>query len=176
MYALVSACIPPLFLRRTWGAFILAIADFSTLSTRLEVANTLVRLACAIALDVLWLTLQSRRNPPTPPDATFLIFVVLFTCHWVSFWVSARTERSERDAFSIQRALETAVRERRALLEDLFPPAVVRALVTGEPVRPLVTEGAVVLYCDLVGFTRMCSALEPLEIMRAMNEVYSVFE
>ena len=128
-----------------------------------------------MAIDVLWVSISAFIHP-VPSDAAVLIFALLLACHAVTLWAGAQVEKHERASFSVQRALEAAVRERQKLLEDLFPPAVVKALVAGEPVRPLVTDGAVVLYCDLVGFTRMCSGLDPLQIMRAMNEVYTVFE
>ena len=160
---------------RLWGAFVLVAADSSHLSAHLDANHSRTRIACAVVVDVVWVALQSQRLT-VPSDVALLVFITLFVSHGVSLWTSASSERAERSAFLIQRALEAAVRERQQLLEDLFPPAVVASLIAGDPVPPAVTSGAVVLYCDLVGFTRMCSGMTPLQIMRAMNEVYSVFE
>ena len=159
-----------------WGAFLLILTDVSQLTVHLDARHTLARVACAVLVDVLWVAMQSARYLHIPGDIAVLVFVLLLCTHAVSLCASAGAEQDERNAYAITRALETALRERHQLLEDLFPPAVVSALVAGEAVPPLVTEGAVVLFCDLVGFTRMCSGMSPLEIMRAMNDVYSAFE
>lgn len=162
--------------RRFWGAFILILTDVSQLTAHLDARHTLARVVCAVLVDIIWVTTQSARYLHIQGDVAVLVCALLICSHAVSLCASAGVEQDQRNAYSITRALETALRERQQLLEDLFPPAVVSALVAGEPVPPLVTEGAVVLFCDLVGFTRMCSGMAPLEIMHAMNDIYSAFE
>lgn len=154
--------------------------------------HAVARIACSIAIDVTWVALQSVRLGAAP-DASAIAFACLVAFHLVALAGAVTGERMARTRFAIQRALEAAVRDRQALLDDLFPPAVVQAVLAGEPVPPLVSEGVVVLFCDLAGglwewlsrflrdhaatsalaprllgagFTRMSSALGPADVMR----------
>ena len=106
--------------------------------------------ACGIAVDIAWVAIRATQLGASP-DVAIIAFTSLFVFHAIALAGSVTGERLARTRYAIQRALEAAVRDRRALLDDLFPPAVVAALLAGDPVPPLVSDGAVVLYCDLVG-------------------------
>ena len=135
-----------------------------------------LRVILFIVIDIIWVTYASSMFPVIPSDAIFLAFAILLVSHSVTLWAASSSDRAERDKFAINKALKTAVHERQALVNDLFPPDIVKAIMEGSPMLPIVSSGVVVLYCDLVGFTRMCSGMSPLTIMHTMNRIYSVFE
>ena len=152
-------------------------AGLAALTLRIDVRFVAARLAASVLVDVVWTVLRGRRLGASP-DATAIAFATLIAFHVVAFGGAVTGERMARTRFAIHRALEAAVRDRRALLDDLFPPAVVQArrgvapayphlltrvpppaplllppqsLLAGDPVPPLVSEGAVVLFCDFAG-------------------------
>lgn len=171
---MISLSLAPIV--RTWGAFILSVADFSTLVARIDAAHSRHRFLVIVCTDVLWISLQSRVKHFVDPAVAVTLFLTLLIVHAVSLVISIHVERLERSVLALKCALEAAVTDRKKLLDDLFPPVIVEALVAGTDVPPLISTGAVVLHIDFVGFTRMCSELTPQQIMRTMNAIYSVFE
>jgi hypothetical protein len=149
-FSFAAPFIAVLFICSMWGTWVLACAGISVLTVRLDMWHTAVRVACAVVIDIIFIYLYTTKLK-APADAAGIAFASLLGCHAVALWAAATEERLVRTRCAIQRALEAAVRDRRALLDDLFPPAVVQALLAGKPVPPLVSEGAVVLFCDLVG-------------------------
>ena len=138
--------------------------------------HTFVRIVIFLVIDIICVTYASRLLYDIPPDAIFLICIVLLVSRFATTWASISSDRAERKNFAINKALKDAVNERQVLVNDLLPPDIVKAIMEGTPSLPSVSSGVVVLYCDLVGFTRMCSSMAPLTIMRTMNKIYSVFE
>jgi hypothetical protein len=147
--------------RRMWGTFILALFGFSSASVRLRLHNSLFRVSCAVVVDAIWVTLQSHQLL-VAVDVALISFASLLAFHILAVIASRTVEVLLRSEFALQRALASAATEARALLDDLFPPFAVDAVVSGTPLVPIVSHGAVVLFCDLANFTRMgeCGLLD----------------
>jgi hypothetical protein len=123
-------------------------------AVRLRIRQSLFRVLCAIIVDVAWVALESSQLGVTS-DVALMAFACLLVFHCAAAVASRTLEELVRSEFALQRALTSAATEARALLDDLFPPFAVEAVVSGTPVAPIVSHGAVVLFCDLANFTRM---------------------
>ncbi|GFR51224.1 hypothetical protein Agub_g13599 [Astrephomene gubernaculifera] len=62
------------------------------------------------------------------------------------------------------------------LLFDIFPPKVASALQAGEAVQPERYECVSIFFSDVVGYTDLCSQLQPNEVMELMHRLYSRFD
>ncbi|GFR51053.1 hypothetical protein Agub_g13221 [Astrephomene gubernaculifera] len=65
---------------------------------------------------------------------------------------------------------------REDLLFDIFPPKVASALQAGEAVQPERYDCVSIFFSDVVGYTDLCSKLQPNEVMDLMHRLYSLFD
>ncbi|VDK73707.1 unnamed protein product, partial [Anisakis simplex] len=83
--------------------------------------------------------------------------------------------------------LEKVVAERTGMLEDanvradrllsqLLPKYIANELKNGRSVPPKTFSQSTVMFCDIVGFTNMCSNATPQEVISMLNSVYSGFD
>jgi class 3 adenylate cyclase len=74
------------------------------------------------------------------------------------------------------RAVELANRENERLLLAILPPSVAERLRSGETSIADSFEEMTVLFADLVGFTELSSRLTAVEVVRVLNQVFSLYD
>jgi hypothetical protein len=67
------------------------------------------------------------------------------------------------------------------LLKRMLPEAMVEQLLTvssatGKPREPIAFQDVCILYCDVSGFTKLSSTLEPQVVIETVNKMFSAFE
>ncbi|CAH1792178.1 unnamed protein product, partial [Owenia fusiformis] len=72
--------------------------------------------------------------------------------------------------------LSVAMANMEGLLHRILPPMVASALSRGEPVPPETFNSVSVFFSDIVGFTELCAASAPLQIVTMLNDLYSIFD
>ncbi|CAJ1416594.1 unnamed protein product [Effrenium voratum] len=88
-------------------------------------------------------------------------------------------EMSLRDQFKARKAINTTKVHIEGILESMMPHLVVYELQRLPPDAPAPSHHyfrATVVQSDLVGFTRMASLLPPEEVVKAVSEIFSIFD
>ncbi len=62
------------------------------------------------------------------------------------------------------------------LLNELLPRSVAHQLKRGIVVDPEVFDCVTIFFSDIVGFTKISSAAEPIQIIQMLNEMYTLFD
>ena len=62
------------------------------------------------------------------------------------------------------------------LLSQMLPIEISQKLVIGQKVEPTVFESATIFFLDVVGFTTICSKIDPLDTVALLNEVYHLLD
>jgi class 3 adenylate cyclase len=74
------------------------------------------------------------------------------------------------------RAVAAANRENERLLLAILPPSVAERLRSGETSIADSFDEMTVLFADLVGFTELSSRLSAVEVVRVLNEIFSLYD
>ncbi|XP_019626495.1 PREDICTED: soluble guanylate cyclase gcy-31-like [Branchiostoma belcheri] len=62
------------------------------------------------------------------------------------------------------------------LLYSMIPKAVADRLRNGEPAVNDIFQEVSVLFCNIVGFTDICSRVKPMELVTLLNDAYTIFD
>ncbi|CAH8514288.1 unnamed protein product [Schistosoma turkestanicum] len=96
---------------------------------------------------------------------------------YMSEWDAIENEKSKRLEESLRR-LDEEMRRTDDLLYQMIPRSVAERLRAGEAAVDTCEtfDNVTLLLSDVVGFTTICSGLEPLEVVGLLNKLYSVFD
>lgn len=62
------------------------------------------------------------------------------------------------------------------LLCRMFPKSIVSQLIRGIPIEPELFNQVTVYFSDIVGFTNLCSKLNPFQVLKILDELYTRFD
>ena len=62
------------------------------------------------------------------------------------------------------------------LLQELLPKTVVESLKSGKTVKPETYDTSTIFFSDVVSFTRISAAGTPLDVVKMLNLMYTVFD
>lgn len=62
------------------------------------------------------------------------------------------------------------------LVLELLPASVVDAMKTGQEVKPELFDDVTVFFSDIVSFTKISAAGTPLDVVKMLNMMYTVFD
>ena len=62
------------------------------------------------------------------------------------------------------------------LLNSMLPSTVTENLRAGKTVEPLLYENVTLFFSDVVGFTNICDAVEPWDVIDMLNQLYTVMD
>jgi hypothetical protein len=82
-----------------------------------------------------------------------------------------RQEKTKADA-----DMQLERRMNQALLQQILPAPVAKQLLSGKKVDPEQFEEVTIFFSDVVGFTNICAAVTPIEVVKMLNELYTVMD
>lgn len=62
------------------------------------------------------------------------------------------------------------------LLNSMLPASVAEQMRSGKTVEPLLYENVTLFFSDVVGFTSICDAVEPWDVVDMLNQLYTVMD
>uniref|UniRef100_H2YFF7 Guanylate cyclase n=1 Tax=Ciona savignyi TaxID=51511 RepID=H2YFF7_CIOSA len=97
--------------------------------------------------------------------------------------VDSLFQRLQQYSYSLEEKVEEKTEQYRAekeksdsLLYQMLPKMVAERLKMNFDVRPETYDNVTVYFSDIVGFSDICHRSEPLEVVRMLNELYTMFD
>lgn len=97
----------------------------------------------------------------------------------MSFLLGKEALNSEKNKQEKTKADAHAQLERRmnqALLQQILPAQVAKQLLSGNKVAPEQFEEVTIFFSDVVGFTNICAAVTPIQVVKMLNDLYTVMD
>ena len=120
------------------------------------------------------------KRPPVPPGCPVKIEILMNDCieneppMRPSFEeINMQLRRMNMEAASAASAISDHTE---ALLNDVFPKHVAEALRQGKPVKPEHHECVSIFFSDVVGYTKISSALSPIKVSDLLGRLYGRFD
>ena len=63
-----------------------------------------------------------------------------------------------------------------ALLQQILPAKVAEQILTGKQVEPESFDEVTIFFSDVVGFTNICAAVKPIQVVEMLNDLYTVMD
>ena len=76
----------------------------------------------------------------------------------------------------LSKRLEKEKHVSNTLLNSMLPPSVAEMLRAGKTVEPMLFENVTIFFSDVVGFTSICDAVEPWDVIDMLNQLYTVMD
>ncbi|XP_056418018.1 guanylate cyclase soluble subunit beta-2-like isoform X2 [Hyla sarda] len=90
--------------------------------------------------------------------------------------LSNQLERKKEELHILSKNLEIEKKKTEALLYAMLPQHVANQLKEGKKVQAGEFQTCTILFSDVVTFTNICSACEPIQIVNMLNAMYSRFD
>src|SRR5438093_1189417 len=121
---------------------------------------------CAAAL---WLAIYWRMGHQYSTAISLMIYMLL--------WYFASEKQKLRAMVDAQHEMIREEKERsERLLLNILPPAIADRLKRNEMNIAQGHADVTVMFADIVGFTRMTEELSPVETVKILNDVFSIFD
>eukprot|EP01032_Pedospumella_encystans_P020411 gene20411-23184_t len=85
-------------------------------------------------------------------------------------------EQSKQEKTKAEANAQLERRMNQALLQQILPPQVAKQLLSGQKVAPEQFEEVTIFFSDVVGFTNICAAVTPIQVVKMLNELYTVMD
>ncbi len=111
-----------------------------------------------------------------PFENLFVATLFLVTCLLLGAFAGWHIERSARLEFVARKGLEEERERSERLLLNILPQPIAERLKTEPaPIADRYPEASI-LFADVVGFTAMCGAMEPEDLVTFLNELFIEFD
>mmetsp|Transcript_9667 Transcript_9667/g.15976 ORF Transcript_9667/g.15976 Transcript_9667/m.15976 type:complete len:856 (+) Transcript_9667:262-2829(+) len=85
-------------------------------------------------------------------------------------------EKMQQEKTQADAHMQLERRMNQALLQQILPPQVAKQLLSGKKVAPEEFEEVTIFFSDVVGFTNICAQVTPIEVVKMLNELYTVMD
>ena len=85
-------------------------------------------------------------------------------------------EKSKQEKTKADAHMQLERRMNQALLQQILPAQVAKQLLSGNKVAPEQFEEVTIFFSDVVGFTNICAAVTPIQVVKMLNDLYTVMD
>jgi class 3 adenylate cyclase len=135
-----------------------------------------IRFPIALATTLVMLLAYQVVSLLYPFEDLFVATLFLVTCLLLGAFAGWHIERSSRLEFIARKGLEEERERSERLLLNILPQPIADRLKTEPaPIADRYPEASI-LFADVVGFTAMCGAMEPEDLVTFLNELFTEFD
>lgn len=116
-----------------------------------------------------------HRTIPFSVIVCIIFFILLYeTCRFRlnSFFLGLQANKAE--SLIKKERLYNSIYE--SLLKELLPELVFKQMINGLEVIPENYNDVTIFFSDIVGFTDICSKLEPIDVFHLLNQLYTIMD
>ncbi|XP_014670017.1 PREDICTED: uncharacterized protein LOC106811014 [Priapulus caudatus] len=123
--------------------------------------------------EAMWLSNKKMKHAFMVALGAVCLLIIVGFLH---VYIAREIHRSYNAYNGLSTKLKKEMDWAQTLIYQMLPESVAERLANGEPINPEGFSSATIFFSDIVGFTSISSGCTPLEVVRLLNNLYSIMD